>query len=69
MGKAKIASERVFKMIDYPSQIDARASTEKGIKVNKETFVGKIEFKDVWFRYPRRKEDFVLRGLNLTINP
>jgi len=31
--------------------------------------VGKIEFKDVWFRYPRRKEDFVLRGLNLTINP
>lgn len=33
------------------------------------TFVGKIEFKDVWFRYPRRKEDFVLRGLNLTINP
>lgn len=69
MGKAKIASERVFGIIDYPSQIDARASTVKGIKINKETFVGKIEFKDVWFRYPRRKEDFVLRGLNLTINP
>jgi len=33
------------------------------------TFQGKIEFKDVWFRYPRRKEDFVLRGMNLTINP
>jgi len=28
---------------------------------------GKIEFKDVWFRYPTRKEDWVLRGLNLTI--
>lgn len=69
MGKAKVASERVFGIIDYPSNIDARATTVKGIKVNKETFVGKIEFKDVWFRYPRRKEDFVLRGLNLTINP
>jgi ABC-type multidrug transport system fused ATPase/permease subunit len=23
----------------------------------------------VWFRYPTRKQDFVLKGLNLTINP
>jgi len=69
MGKAKIAAERVFKIIDYPSQIDARASEKTGIKVNTSTFLGKIEFKNVWFRYPRRKEDFVLRGLNLTINP
>lgn len=28
---------------------------------------GKIEFRDVWFRYPTRKEEFVLRGMNLTI--
>lgn len=28
---------------------------------------GVIEFKDVWFRYPTRKEEFVLRGLNLKI--
>lgn len=32
-------------------------------------FQGKIEFKNVWFRYPRRKEDFVLKGLNILINP
>lgn len=31
--------------------------------------LGKVQFKDVWFRYPTRKEDFVLRGLNITINP
>jgi ATP-binding cassette subfamily B (MDR/TAP) protein 1 len=31
--------------------------------------IGKIEFKDVWFRYPTRKEDFVLRGMTLTIEP
>ena len=30
---------------------------------------GEIEFKDVWFRYPTRKEDFVLKGLSLKINP
>merc|ERR1719454_2700359 len=69
IGKCTVAAKRVFGIIDYPGQIDARASTEKGIKVNMNTFVGKIEFKDVWFRYPRRKEDFVLRGLNVTINP
>ena len=69
IGKATIAAKRVFSMIDYPSSIDARKSVNVGIKVNESTFVGKIEFKNVWFRYPRRKEDFVLRGLNLTINP
>lgn len=30
---------------------------------------GHIVFKDVWFRYPERKEEFVLKGLNLEINP
>lgn len=42
--------------------------TKKSIE-NVEEVVGKIEFRDVWFRYPTRKEDFVLRGLNVTINP
>ena len=30
---------------------------------------GKIEFRDVWFRYPTRREQWVFKGLNLTINP
>ena len=30
---------------------------------------GKIEFKNVWFRYPTRKQDFVHRGLSFVINP
>lgn len=30
---------------------------------------GLIEFKNVWFRYPTRKEDFVLKGFSITINP
>ena len=31
--------------------------------------IGQIEFKNVWFRYPTRKNDWILKGLNLTINP
>lgn len=30
---------------------------------------GRIEFRDVWFRYPTRKTDFVLKGMCLTIEP
>lgn len=37
--------------------------------LDKGIVLGKIEFKDVWFRYPTRKDDFVLKGLTLTINP
>ena len=41
----------------------------KNVPLDLSTVKGKIEFKDVWFRYPTRKEQFVLRGLNITINP
>ena len=34
-----------------------------------EKIEGKVEFQNVWFRYPSRKEDWVLKGLNITINP
>lgn len=30
---------------------------------------GKIEFKNVWFRYQTRKEDFVLKDFCIVINP
>lgn len=38
-------------------------------KLDPSTVKGKIEFQNVWFRYPTRKDDFVLKGLTLTINP
>jgi ABC-type multidrug transport system fused ATPase/permease subunit len=84
------AAEDVFKLLDYPSKINAVEMDEdnKGIRLEPEELdkngekiltredgskkhpdiLGRIEFKDVWFRYPTRKEDFVLRGMNLTIN-
>lgn len=85
LGKAIAAAKRIFGIIDQPSRIDAVAidkdSSKVRIKQNDKSFnsaqasanlkeiKGKIEFRNVWFRYPTRKEDFVLKGLNLTINP
>ena len=82
MGKAGAAAERIFRLADTPSTIAEHAITyvpatrgvrrdpvRKGVMIDKRQFQGKIEFQDVWFRYPTRKEDFVLRGLSLTINP
>lgn len=71
IAKAGTAATRVFKIIEQPSEIDAMAidkdSSKKRITVA--DIKGKIEFRNVWFRYPTRLDDFVLKGLNLTINP
>lgn len=71
MGKAVAAATRVFGIIEFPSKIDALAIDEdkEYVRILPENVTGKLEFKDVWFRYPTRREDFVLKGLNLTINP
>ena len=73
MGKATAAADRVFKIIEHESEINAIGidqSKEKEYKrLNIEDVKGKVEFRNVWFRYPTRLEDFVLRGLNITVNP
>ena len=46
---------------------DETTSTKK--RIDPSQIKGRIEFIDVWFRYPTRKEDFVMRGLSLTIEP
>lgn len=70
MGKAKKAGLTVFSYIDIPSKINAvDTPAENSITVNDETFKGEIEFRDVWFRYPTRKNEWVFKGLNLKINP
>ena len=37
-------------------------------KIDLSTFKGEIEAKDVWFRYPTRKDEWVFKGLNFKIN-
>lgn len=71
IGKAMAASKRVFSITEQPSAIDAVEIDEQKdkIRLKLDEVKGKIEFKNVWFRYPTRKEDFVHRGLNLIVNP
>jgi ATP-binding cassette subfamily B (MDR/TAP) protein 1 len=70
-GKAEAAADRIFNIKEYPSRINAieinKDETKKRLDLSK--VEGCVEFKNVWFRYPTRPEDFVLRGLNITINP
>lgn len=40
----------------------------KSAPVNAATFKGEIEFRNVWFRYPTRLQQWVFKGLNLKIN-
>ena len=66
MGKAAVAAEKIYSVIDLGSKVDAVdiPNSAKDIKIS-----GKIEFKDVWFRYPERPTHWVLKGFNLTIEP
>ena len=62
ISKAKQAARTVFGIIEEPSQINPK---QKG--VNPE-LSGRIEFKNLYFRYPSRAQ-YVLRNFNLKIEP
>lgn len=61
--KAVGATENLFDILNE----SAEELTEGQLK--KSVIEGKIEFKNVVFAYPTRKEKVVLKGLNLIINP
>jgi len=69
--KAKQAAAKVFSIIERPSRIDVAGEDQKSAtRIDRETFRGEIEFKDVWFRYPNPAglHRWVFKGLNLKIN-
>ena len=68
MGKAKKAGLKVFGFIEIPTKINAVDIPEEAIDIDPNNFKGEIEFRDVWFRYPTRKNEWVFKGLNLTIH-
>jgi len=60
----------MFILMESPSKIDTMAvEQESAKKIDSKTFQGKIEFRDVWFRYPTRIEQWVFKGLNMTVYP
>ncbi|KAH6600525.1 hypothetical protein BASA50_002225 [Batrachochytrium salamandrivorans] len=48
---------------ELETQVDPDSGIEPAL------FIGKIEFRDVWFRYPSRINRWILQGLNLIIQP
>ena len=67
-----MAAQKIFLIIEKRTEISAMDNSGvlgKQVFVNPSDFKGKIEFHNVWFRYPTRKNDWVLRGLNLEISP
>jgi ATP-binding cassette subfamily B protein len=56
-----VNAERVFELIQTDEAISDKGTTEVDV------FNGLIEFKGVWFAY--NEENWVLKDLNLTINP
>ena len=69
MGKAKKAGTTIFGYIDTPSKINAVDIPAEAVKIDPATFKGEIELRDVWFRYPTRKNEWVFKGINLKIHP
>jgi ATP-binding cassette subfamily B (MDR/TAP) protein 1 len=66
IGRAGQAADKIFTMIDTPSQINALYNYNKK-DLNKDEMKGEIQFHDVWFRYPTRKSEWILRNLNMKL--
>jgi ATP-binding cassette, subfamily B (MDR/TAP), member 1 len=68
-GKAAKAAMRIFSIIDEPSNINIDETSPEHVVANEETFVGEIEFRNVWFRYPTRPDVWILKDFSLKIKP
>ena len=67
MGAGLKAAKKLFTIMDVPSEIDPLGETEIEDQTA-EDVKGEIEFKDVWFRYPSRPDQWILKGLSMKIH-
>lgn len=65
ISEAGRASDDILNLLDHEIEIDSEATDGESIP----KVVGRIEFRDVHFRYPTRPAVRVLRGFNLTVEP
>ena len=61
-GASRIASSRIFRLLDRKSKIDPTSTT--GLEISE---VGAVELKEVEFEYPRRPEIPVVRKMSLPV--
>ena len=62
IAKAKASARKVFGIIEEPTKINPKQHGHESITH------GRIEFKNISFRYPSRK-NYILNHFNLTIEP
>ncbi|KAK1245086.1 hypothetical protein MKX08_004715 [Trichoderma sp. CBMAI-0020] len=67
MGRAHTSAMALKKLFDRVPKIDAWS--QEGERLSQGEIEGRVEFRDIHFRYPTRPEQAVLRGLSLTIKP
>ena len=65
ISQSKSASEDIIQLIDAKPEIDSESSDGKTL----ENVTGRIELRDIHFRYPTRPTVRVLRGFNITVEP
>ena len=68
LKKAKIAFKSLYSTIDIESKISAFKRDNEG-KKSPENLKGRIEFKHVYFAYPTRPEQVILKDLRFVIEP
>ena len=66
--KAKIAFKSLYSTIDTESKISPFKYDNEG-KISPENIKGKIEFKNVFFAYPTRPEQVILKDVSFVIEP
>ena len=64
----KQSIKEIIELLDTKSKINPFENPNKLI-INKNTFKGKIEFKNVVFSYPKNSKNIILNKINLVINP
>lgn len=62
---ALAATKGIFELIDRIPQIDSENANGKVLT----NVRGQIEFREVHFSYPSRKDSFILRGFNMLVKP
>ncbi|WP_425539197.1 ABC transporter ATP-binding protein [Microaceticoccus formicicus] len=64
ISRSMASLKRVFEVIETEKGIDITAANSENI-----VKYGKIEFKDVFFKYHKSSDDYVLKNINLVIEP
>ena len=65
LGKAKKAAERIFEILDSDSELEQMTENDNEVQLINHEIA--FEFKDVWFKYPSRQDQWILQDFNLRV--